>query len=391
MLLHLGLKNFRSLKHVNIKFTSPMSVIIGANNTGKSSILQAINMLHAFSIGRLSEVFSGLNGIDLIKSIGLDSPIEFFVILEGHSQNGYAVQFEYRLEVTMQDITGLTVRSEELLRRISDGTVEQLLNRAPGQSHWTYLDEASQKSESYHGDPTTHALPHLQDRIKNRHIQEFKALLSSGWVMDIQPRNMRTISPVRPNTMISWDGSNLATVLDGLLGEHPEAFYQWKKDLARLAPEIKEVLLRSTDDGKKYVVFRENNLTEPISIFQASDGLLRIMAILAALHSSWKPNLLAIEEPENGIHPRRLEQVVDLLRSYSEGTTDGIRRQVIITTHSPYLIDEVHPDEIFLTSKDETGVSIRPIEDKALLEKLLEDATLGEIWHRGSVGGVPTL
>lgn len=113
---------------------------------------------------------------------------------------------------------------------------------------------------------------------------------------------------------------------------------------------------------------------------QASDGVLLILAYLTVLHLP-KPHaqrVVLVEEPENGIHPRHLEDVLNILR-------DLVRQQehtqVVMTTHSPYVVDLFQPEEVTLCRKREDGsIEARRLSESHIVLDQLDVFTLGEIW-----------
>ncbi len=114
-----------------------------------------------------------------------------------------------------------------------------------------------------------------------------------------------------------------------------------------------------------------------------SDGTLRLLAFIVALYSG--ASLVAFEEPENRIHPYLLETLVDLARKAP--------CQVIITTHSPYLLDHVKPEEVYVVEKPGTETIVKKLsktKEVHAVKKLLEEGgTLGEAWYSGLIGGTP--
>ncbi|HVX84922.1 MAG TPA: ATP-binding protein [Phycisphaerae bacterium] len=115
-----------------------------------------------------------------------------------------------------------------------------------------------------------------------------------------------------------------------------------------------------------------------VSAAQTSDGLLLVLAYLAILYLPEPPRLLLVEEPENGIHPGRLKEVMTILR---ELVAEQGHTQVVMTTHSPYLVDLFKPEEVTLCQKGEDGaVKVTRLSDSAAVRKQMDVFTLGEIW-----------
>jgi predicted ATPase len=107
--------------------------------------------------------------------------------------------------------------------------------------------------------------------------------------------------------------------------------------------------------------------------------------LLALIHSPNPPKVLLIEEPENGIYPKRLEEVISLIRRLQEAPSGRATPQIIMTTHSPYLLSSFRPEEVTLMArKDGTGpVQAHPLRDAPNIEERLGrgEFYLGELWY----------
>jgi predicted ATPase len=181
-----------------------------------------------------------------------------------------------------------------------------------------------------------------------------------------------------------------AAFLDYLKSEHEPSFDALMRDLGSIVPEVRSLPLRTTEGGQKFLAIQESYSPVAVPSFAASEGLLRSLAILAALHDPRRPRFFAFEEPENGVHPRRLEQIVECMRLATQATSTHPQRQIVLATHSPYLLDKVRPEEVLVVTRDEGGTKIGPVANIGSVKSLLEDAPLGELWHRGTIGGVPS-
>jgi predicted ATPase len=118
-----------------------------------------------------------------------------------------------------------------------------------------------------------------------------------------------------------------------------------------------------------------------------SDGLLLFIGMtVAAQMKAETPCVLALEEPERGIHPRRLRDLVDYMLRL---TKSGV--QVVLTTHSPTLLDEFRdsPESVLIFDRDEKGTHVTRLSDRPAWARELGGASLGELWYSGVLGGVP--
>ena len=135
-------------------------------------------------------------------------------------------------------------------------------------------------------------------------------------------------------------------------------------------------MLQQAEGKGIYIEFVGGGQLVPAS--QLSDGMLLVLAYLTVLHLPEPPRLLLVEEPENGIHPARLQDVLTILRDLVKEQTHS---QVILTTHSPYIVDLFEPDEVTLCQQGEDGsVSVSRLSKSQAVRKQLDVFTLGEIW-----------
>jgi predicted ATPase len=132
-------------------------------------------------------------------------------------------------------------------------------------------------------------------------------------------------------------------------------------------------------------IFFETANGRAIRAQQSSDGAILFLGLLALIHSPEPPKLLLIEEPEKGVYPKRLEEVIRLIRKLLEAPSGRAAPQIIMTTHSPYLLSSFHPNEVTLmVRRDGSGpVQARPLRDAPNIEERLGHGEfyLGELWY----------
>jgi predicted ATPase len=172
----------------------------------------------------------------------------------------------------------------------------------------------------------------------------------------------------------------------------PEAFGRINEVLRDLFPEITHVRTIPTRLGTVQLEFSERELRQPVTGLEASDGLLALIGLLSLIYvpPELSGTLFCIEEPENHLHPKLLETLVALLRQVRQEILDSKKRltQIIITTQSPYLVDQMALDEvIWVEKKDGATRAYRPA-DKAHLRKLVEDREIGigDLMFTGALG-----
>ncbi|MBI3928147.1 MAG: AAA family ATPase [Armatimonadetes bacterium] len=134
------------------------------------------------------------------------------------------------------------------------------------------------------------------------------------------------------------------------------------------------------------LLLQEAPFSDPTEALAASDGNLRLLALITALHLMPEHGLLCVEEPEHGLHPLVFGPLLDLIRERC--APDGTR-QVVVATHSPDLIDAAEVSEVIVAERQADGsTSLRRLDSDDLGE-WLQDFRLGELWRMRHLGGVP--
>jgi predicted ATPase len=181
------------------------------------------------------------------------------------------------------------------------------------------------------------------------------------------------------NEVLAEDFSNLGLFLNRIKTRFPAA----KRDILARLTDLYDGLDDfevSVQGGFVQVFFSEGDFSIPAT--RLSDGTLRYLCLLAILCDPDPPPLICIEEPELGLHPDILPKLADLLKAASE------RTQVIVTTHSDILVDEMTdtPEAVVVCSKQDGQTRMKRLE-AAELAKWLDDYRLGQLWIRGAIGG----
>jgi hypothetical protein len=194
---------------------------------------------------------------------------------------------------------------------------------------------------------------------------------------------------------MEYNGFGLALLLDEILGFDRKRFDQLEKRFTEIFGHIESITLvqepayrAPVDDPERVTIlnradgkglyFRLKEGDQLIPASQASDGTLLVLAYLAVLHLPEPPRLLLIEEPENGIHPKRLRDILRILRDLVH---EQSHTQLLPTTHSPYAVDLFEPEEVTLCTKSERGeIKTTRLSDSPEVVRQLNVFTLGEIW-----------
>lgn len=182
---------------------------------------------------------------------------------------------------------------------------------------------------------------------------------------------------------LNSEGDGTAALLDFLLREDRSRFFKIVDACRSLVPGLEDILVRSPVAAQRRVdLVLEKGLQMPAE--RASSGVRIILFFVCLAYHPTPPRVILLEEPETAIHPRRLAEVVSLLRDLTQGKHGGHPVQIIATTHSPYLLDlvRIEQDQVLVFDRNEENGSrtAEPV-DATRLKGFLDDFLLGETWY----------
>ena len=183
-------------------------------------------------------------------------------------------------------------------------------------------------------------------------------------------------------------GGNVAAVLDALLRSDRKRFDQIEEVIREHLPGVEAVHIETPEPSHRRVdlVF-QGGVKMPANM--ASTGVRLMIFFITLAYHPMPPRLILLEEPENGVHPKRLAQIVSLLREITEGKHGNHAAQIILTTHSPYLLDSVIPDkdQVIVFRRNDNGDRVAEAVDQERLREFMDEFMLGEIWfNQGEEG-----
>jgi predicted ATPase len=175
-------------------------------------------------------------------------------------------------------------------------------------------------------------------------------------------------------------GIGLPGILDLLNNRADDALRGISLGMTKLFPALDRIQLQNISSSEKQVAAQLSDGTR-IDASSMSEGILYYLAY-ACVRALGGGALLAVEEPETGLHPVRISQVVQILREISQTGT-----QVIIATHSPLVINELQPDEVSVVTRNvQAGTIVTPIADTPAFDRRVKSYALGELWLAYSNG-----
>ena len=163
--------------------------------------------------------------------------------------------------------------------------------------------------------------------------------------------------------------------------EHPRRFLSILNQIAEKIPGIDRIDTEKTPDGRLLLRFNDKGFRDPFYSQQMSDGTLKVFAYLLLLEDPTPPPFLCIEEPENGLYHKLLESLAKEFREHATGRKGG--SQVFITTHQPYFVDALEPEEVWVLEKGSDGfATIRRASGESIVRNMVaEGLPLGGLWY----------
>lgn len=220
------------------------------------------------------------------------------------------------------------------------------------------------------------------------------ALLGSTKFFSFDPVVLATVSGIQPSAQLGPNGQELVAVVDRLRDQDPERFEKLNVDLSRWLPEFDRILFDNPAPNNRELLLRVAESKRGIRASELSHGTLFALALLTLANLNALPSFVSIEEPDRGVHPRMLRRVQDALYRLAFPQDYGDSRspvQVVITSHSPFLLDlyRDHPEQIVIAERKPDGAEFTRLVDRSDVSELLGDASLGDLWYSGILGGVP--
>ena len=377
MIKRIAFRNFRSLQDVELDL-GPLTVLIGPNGAGKSNVIDALRFIDSFAWKgrRLGDEVDGRGGWEeLVWGGRSDSGMEVAADCEQESNRS----LEYSATIHRSTHGEAVADSESLV--VNGGS---LVERRGHLIQVMY----SEGFRPLHPDLSVvrFAAPGgIAPELANTDLlHEIPRMPLPDWSFyDLVPGETRGPKPIKREYRLDVAGSNLATVVHTLFSDADPALDDALDFLKGCVPTVERLVSPIFGAGETYVALAERNVPRPVGSWGLSDGTLLAFAIAVALVTPKPPDLVCLESPEVGIHPRMLEAVADLLKAASADT------QVIVTTHSPYLLRWLPYEHFVVVDKVDGATKLRPLHGKADLHDLVRELGAGEAWYAGYLGGVP--
>jgi predicted ATPase len=370
------IRNFKAIRDTGTLKFGPLTVFIGNNGAGKSSVLEALETYQQVVLSGVDEALGRFNGIEHVRNKSAKAR-RLKQSVADPQEADIPIRYYFRASIPGLGSTRVTMR----------------LNARGGGLQYIQSEDVAFRGEligrdfkgaaKTYGEGRSIVNPLGSTRVLYESVQHWQFIALHPDVMG----QARPQQRVKGRVLLARDGSNLAGYVLDLAERAPDAFNGVVDAMRFVLPYMKDIrpVLPSTEiDRRVFLELAEKNFRIPG--WMLSSGTLRLLAILALLRDPQPPPVLFIEELENGLDPRTIGMLVEEIRS---AVTEK-RTQVIATTHSPYLLDQLTFDHVIVVERNESGDAEfwRPSDEESL-KSWYEKFSLGQIYTMGQLRREP--
>ena len=381
---YLKVRNFRALHDVEFKNLTPMTALLGPNGSGKSTVFDVFAFLAECFESGLRRAWDKRGRAKELKTRGADGPVTIEIKYR-EIQKPKSPLITYHLAVDEQQRAPVVVEEWLQWKRIQRGRPFRFLDYRHGQGHamsGEHPDAEDNRIEIPLESPDLLAVNALGQFADHPRVAALRRFITDWHVSYLSAENTRGQPEAGPQERLSRSGDNLANVIQYLSESHPEQLNNIFKILRQRIPRIEQVRADVMADGRLLLLIKDAPFDGDILARFASDGTLKMLAYLALLHDPNPPAFIGIEEPENFLHPRLLYNLAEECRTASE------RTQLLVTTHSPFFLNALKPEEVRVLWRNEQGYTqANSLEESSRVKDFIEEgAMLGQLWMEGQFG-----
>jgi predicted ATPase len=407
------IRNFMTLRDVtlgrlwNEKGTgelTPMTAVIGKNGSGKSTLFDAFGFLSDCLKLGVEEACDRRNGFKSIISQGVEEPLMFEIY---YREEHNARPITYEVSFALDEHYRPYVKSERLRQRrkgedrgrpfsflileggrgvVWKGEYEGIQEKTKQLTfdidiNELIREESSEKEVIELEDNRKLGIATLGALKQHPRISAFRQFIEGWYLSYFTPDAARRLSLSGPQKHLNIHGDNIGNVVQFMERDHPKQFMKILDDIASKIPGVDKISTVPMLDGRLLLNFNDKGFKDPFSAQQMSDGTLKVFAYLLLLSDPTPPPFICIEEPENGLYHKLLEV---LARQFREHVTENRNKsQIFITTHQPYFVDALEPNEVWILEKGIDGFSkIRRANEYPVIQGLVnEGLPLGGLWY----------
>jgi predicted ATPase len=400
----IAIKNYGSLKEVVLGKTfshqkekplGNMITIIGPSGNGKSTIADAFGFIaDCLEMGVEAACDSGnRGGYEQLLSQNSSEPISFEIY---YREANNTRPITYELIIDLDKFSRPFVKEERLRYRVENrGWPKSFLHLQNGVG---YAFEGSQGGQDDDtgaiegnkvavtlADSRKLGIATLGAMKQYTRIEKFLNFLKSWYLCYFTPDAARRIQTAAPQPYLDRTGSNLNNVAQYMYRENKIEFVKILQSIQEKLPGIEKIQPLKMPNGQMVLQFWEKGFNEPFFSQKMSDGTLKLFAYYLLLHEKNPRQLVFIEEPENGLYHHYLGDLAEEMRK-NVGT--GYSKQLFVTTHSPFFVNSLPSDDVWVLKKEQNGYSVakRASEYQFVKDLTEEGVPVGDLWYNKYFG-----
>jgi predicted ATPase len=373
---YLRVQNYRALRDLELKDITPLTVFLGPNGSGKSTIFDVFAFLSECFQSGLRRAWDKRGRFRELRTRGINEPI---VIELKYRENPKSPIITYHLAID-EDSKGPYIAEEWLQwRRGQKGQPFKFLDFKEGSGQVISGDKPDEQDTRIPEQLSARdvlAVNTLGQFTKHPRVSALRQFITGWYLSYLSADNTRGTPEAGPQERLSATGDNLPNVIQYLKEQHPKHLGTILQTLSSRIPQLERVNTDVMADGRLLLQIKDAPFDRPILAKFASDGTLKMLAYLTVLYDPDPPQLIGIEEPENQLHPRLLYELSEECRSATANS------QLMVTTHSPFFINTLRPEEVRVLYRDENGYTRakRTADMRGIKEFIENGARLGDLW-----------
>jgi predicted ATPase len=407
MITSLKIENFKSFGHrMEPLHLRPLNFIVGANASGKTNFISALRFLKTALLQNVEVASAEHGGTAEIRNKILrerEKPKPFrieFTIKPTSSirfrsrvseKNFNPGEIRFVTEIDMKATDGIPIVLKESLEVdlfIENKHVDTFsLQRSRDEVEVHDPSGLRQIAQAFRISEEDRSRLVSGSGFFSGYVSYFRRQIEGWSFYNINPDVARLASKDTVEPELGPSGEALASILHRLekSDRNRRSLDHIVAGLQGAVPGFKGIKTLSPDfEGKRSFQILEDRIRTGINPRSVSDGTIRLLSLLVIAHwSARKSTLLAVEEPENGLHPHLARNIIEILRTASE------HKQVLVTTHNPDFLDELAPEEVLLCDKVDGITQVHHASDIENIAAFQKHFRIGELWEQGTLGGVP--
>ena len=357
------IKGYKSICSIENFEPRPVNILIGPNGAGKSNFISFFEFLgHILNAGgKLQEYVAYLGGANDILFDGVDVTKSIDAEISIETSNGLT---EYKFNLTFAKPDRLVFRDE---------SYRFLENNKQGQAEWISCGTGHEES----------LLPEVNDKTVASVFNLLRRLIIYRFYNTSDTANMRLKWSSDDGRRLKQNGDNLGSFLYRMQDKEKAYYNRIVRYLRLILPFFEDFELYD-EFGKVMLRWKEKGTDKIFNAGQASDGMLRTIALVSLLAQNPKdlPDVVFIDEPELGLHPAAIDTIAGLIKAASSDC------QIFVATQSLNLVNNFDLDDlVVINRKGRASEYIRPESEK--LKAYLNDFSTGQIWEKNIIGGRP--